>query len=171
LAAVTGIFGTDRFANERDWRVTLFGHAMIDLPKRFLFAAEFTWGMEPNVVPGTIGDTVFGGGADPVTSRWFGVSTWLRLVVPRVEWLSFTARYDFFSDPQRTRGLVQTLQDAQEGGLTQRQQISANVAATIVDGALVRLEYNADFIQGREPDRIRALAVAHRLILQAVYAF
>ena len=91
--------------------------------------------------------------------------------MPKVEWLAFTARYDVFRDPDRVRGLIQNLEDAQNGGLSDRQQASINVGATIVDGANVRLEYTADFLQGRTPDRVRALAVAHRLVLQAVYRF
>lgn len=164
------LFGTERFANERDYRVAIFGTALVEMPRLFLFAAEFTWGTEPGLVPGTIGDAAPGSGT-PVTAHWFGVSAWARLVVPKVEWLAFTARYDVFRDPDRVRGLIQNLEDAQNGGLSDRQQASINVGATIVDGANVRLEYTADFLQGRTPDRVRALAVAHRLVLQAVYRF
>ena len=170
LLQLTGIFGTERFANEKDYRITLFGTAAIDMPNRFLFATEVTWGTEPGVVPGSFSDVLAATGT-PVLARWFGVSAWIRGVIPRVEWLSLTARYDFFNDPQRARGLVQTISDVNEGALSQRQQVSANVAATITEGALVRIEYTGDFIQGREPDRVRALAVAHRLALQAVYRF
>jgi hypothetical protein len=170
LLSFVTLFGTERFANERDYRLAIFGTASVEIPNLFVFATELTWGQEPGVIAGTVGDTVIGTGT-PIVSHWFGSSTWVRLVVPKVSWLALTGRYDIFHDPERTRGLVQTLADAQAGGLTDRQQLSFDVAGTITEGALVRVEYTADFLQSRSPDFVRALAVAHRLVLQAVYRF
>ncbi len=170
LLSFATIFGTERFANESDYRLTLFGVAGLELLNSFLFAAETTWGREPGIARGTIPGYADGTGTIGVSS-WFGLSAWMRFVVPKLDWLSFTARYDFFDDPARTRGLVQTPNDLLEGGLTRRQQASISVAARIVEGARARLEYTADFIEGREPDKVRALAVAHRIVLQALYEF
>lgn len=170
FASFAFTYGTERFANERDYRLGLFGALQADFGKRFTLAAEGTYGQEPGLGRGVLPGLGASNGMVGL-SAWTGIAAWARLVVPKANWLSATVRYDFFNDPARTRGLVQNTQDSLEGGQSRRQQLTASVMAEITAGARARIEYTADFLESREPDKVRALATAHRLVLQAVYAF
>lgn len=163
-ATATVLYGNERLAVDKDGRLSSFFALSLEVQNDFLLAGEATYARE-----GGVGRAADGTQPGTLNASWFGFSLWARYRF--VSWLAGTIRYDYFSDPSRVRGLAQSAADYLSGGDSQRQQITAGLAATIVSGAVARLEYTGDFLQSAELSHVRPLARVDRLVLQAVYAF
>jgi hypothetical protein len=162
--AFTLLYGNERFGDDKNGRLAGFFSLSLQVNDNFIFAGETTYardsgaGRAPDgTVPGNL------------TADWFGLSLWVRYRI--LSWLAVTVRYDDFNDPSRVRGLAASAADYAAGGETERQQVTTSVAATIVPGAIARLEYTGDFLQSRDINYLRPLTRTDRIVLQAVYAF